>query len=50
MGCTDRAVARIFWPGSPPLPMCQKHTNGARTVSAAMGFVEIRIEEAPADG
>jgi len=53
--CNGTAVARVFWPGRPPLNMCQACVQKVRAVShhlgayvhieALEGFVEIPLDE-----
>lgn len=37
-GCDDPATWRVFWPGKPPLGMCDPHKEKAQAITAAMGF------------
>lgn len=36
--CSDPAIARVFWPGREPLPMCLEHALKAKGISQVMGF------------
>jgi len=37
LDCEDEAEYRVFWPGKPPKPMCQKHSDKAIDVGKAIG-------------
>lgn len=54
-GCTQKPVARIFWPGDKPCEMCNQHVLALRRlagvlgcyvhVEALPGFVEVPLGE-----
>lgn len=36
--CEGVAIAKVYWPGNEPIPMCQKCADRARGVADVMGF------------
>ena len=42
--CPEKAVARVFWPGRPPLDSCMEHARQAQKVGDAIGCY-IGVEE-----
>lgn len=36
-GCTEQAKQRMFWPGRPPKPVCDRHRKMAENIGAVMG-------------
>lgn len=48
--CDGVAIAKVYWPGSEPIPMCEPCASRARGVGDAMGFkvpVEPLTDDAP---
>lgn len=35
--CHTSAVANVYWPGKPPMPMCQRCVSCAERVSSVIG-------------
>ena len=48
--CEKEATSQMFWPGNPPLPVCESCKLKALGIAAAMGFylhVEMLQNHAP---
>ena len=37
--CNKPALARVYWPGSEPSPMCSEHCADAERIAEAMGLL-----------
>lgn len=47
--CSNEAVAKVYWPGQDPMPVCQSCGQRATNVASALGFhLVVEPLEAPA--